>query len=135
MPDVNISMHFERVSAWINEAIEQQHGKVLVHCAAGVSRSASLVLAFLIRHRHMKYDDAFALLKKARSCVCPNFGFVRQLRKWERDCLGCPSPPALAHEDEEHKVQVIAPIPVPFMTPAACSVFAVGDVVERHPPS
>lgn len=50
---------------------------------AGVSRSASVIVAYLIKEQNMKFIDAIALLKKARSIVSPNIGFVQQLKKFE----------------------------------------------------
>lgn len=46
-----------------------------MHCAAGVSRSASIVIAYLMRNNGMNYSDAFALVKNKRFVICPNHGF------------------------------------------------------------
>lgn len=55
--------------------------KVLVHCAAGVSRSAALVIHYLMRAHHaLTYDMALAWLQTVRHVVQPNRGFERQLR-------------------------------------------------------
>ena len=58
-------------------------GKVIVHCMRGVSRSASLVMAFLIQHRGMTRDQAYILTKQKRPVVNPNPGFWRQLGQFE----------------------------------------------------
>lgn len=50
-------------------------GSVLVHCAAGVSRSASIVIAYLMRNNGMNYTEAYALVKNKRFVICPNHGF------------------------------------------------------------
>jgi hypothetical protein len=55
---------------------------VLVHCAAGVSRSATVVLAYLVRHRRLSLSDAWALASAAR-CIRPNLGFWAQLMRFE----------------------------------------------------
>lgn len=52
----------------------------------GVSRSASIVIAYLIRERSMTYDAAFTLVKQRRRCIKPNAGFVKTLREWETAC-------------------------------------------------
>jgi hypothetical protein len=52
----------------------------------GISRSPSIVIAYLIRQHAMTYDDALALCKSTRACVKPNRGFVRSLREWEARC-------------------------------------------------
>ena len=49
----------------------------------GVSRSAAIVIAYLIRNHHLSYDNAFDLVKRKRACVKPNAGFVRALQEWE----------------------------------------------------
>ncbi|KAJ7853338.1 protein-tyrosine phosphatase-like protein [Mycena olivaceomarginata] len=59
---------------------------VLVHCQQGVSRSASIVIAYLIREHSMTYDAAFTLVKQRRRCIKPNAGFVKTLREWETAC-------------------------------------------------
>jgi dual specificity MAP kinase phosphatase len=52
---------------------------VLVHCGAGVSRSACIVCMFLMRSRLWSAHAARAHCFKARSLVCPNDGFWRLL--------------------------------------------------------
>mmetsp|Transcript_33658 Transcript_33658/g.85103 ORF Transcript_33658/g.85103 Transcript_33658/m.85103 type:complete len:230 (+) Transcript_33658:64-753(+) len=59
-------------------------GGVLVHCMMGVSRSSSVLLAYLIDSKGMTYDDAFALVKSRRQAAIPNSGFVKQLRDYEK---------------------------------------------------
>ncbi len=63
---------------------------VLVHCAAGVSRSAAVVLAYLIRHMRMTLVDSWTLVSAAR-CVRPNLGFWSQLLRFELNELGTQS--------------------------------------------
>ncbi|KAB7506955.1 Dual specificity protein phosphatase 19 [Armadillidium nasatum] len=59
-------------------------GRVLVHCNAGVSRSASIVIAYLMKYNSMTLDNAFAFVKQKRSFIKPNEGFVRQLKEYEQ---------------------------------------------------
>jgi protein-tyrosine phosphatase len=54
-PKEKISDHFETVSAFIGEALQRKES-VLVHCAFGVSRSATLVIAFLMRRLKIGYE-------------------------------------------------------------------------------
>jgi hypothetical protein len=56
---------------------------VLVVCAMGISRSASVVAAFLIKHLNMTRDEALALVASKRPQVSPNEGFLRQLLEFE----------------------------------------------------
>jgi protein-tyrosine phosphatase len=47
-------------------------GRCLVHCAAGISRSATCVLAYLLLHTERSLRDAFALVIAARRPIWPN---------------------------------------------------------------
>ncbi|GAV04209.1 hypothetical protein RvY_14521 [Ramazzottius varieornatus] len=58
-------------------------GKVLVHCMAGVSRSASIVIAYLVKYGNMSLREAYMHTKKARSIIRPNPGFFKQLIEYE----------------------------------------------------
>eukprot|EP00918_Siedleckia_nematoides_P016528 GHVU01035549.1.p1 GENE.GHVU01035549.1~~GHVU01035549.1.p1 ORF type:complete len:215 (+),score=19.17 GHVU01035549.1:51-695(+) len=60
----------------------KEHGRILVHCAKGISRSAALLVAFLMYKEDMSYDDAFARINEVRS-IYPNLGFQRQLKELE----------------------------------------------------
>lgn len=81
VPETNIREVFSRTNAFIQQALAN-HGCVLVHCNAGISRSASIILAYLLGIQDMNYEDAYRLLKTARSNIRPNDGFVRQLKEY-----------------------------------------------------
>lgn len=53
---------------------------VLVHCNAGVSRSSSVVLGYLIKECLMPFEEAFRVIKCKRPAIQPNAGFMRFLR-------------------------------------------------------
>ena len=77
---------------WSDASTNQTNGngngnRVLVHCAAGVSRSSTLVTNYLMQHRGLTLAAALALLRRKRPCVQPNFGFMRQLQARERHLL------------------------------------------------
>ena len=70
----------------IVKSIEQhieQGDVVLVHCAAGISRSVSIVLALLMR-RGKSYDEAFLYLHSKRNKIEPNLGFMSQLLRYQQ---------------------------------------------------
>lgn len=52
---------------------------MLVHCAAGVSRSASFIIAYLINKKEMLFPDAYKYVKERRKVIRPNSGFEKQL--------------------------------------------------------
>jgi dual specificity phosphatase 12 len=58
-------------------------GVVLVHCGLGISRSATVVVAYLMRKYNMKLEDALAMTKTKRK-VKPSDNFMRQLGIWEQ---------------------------------------------------
>ncbi|NXF12430.1 STYX protein, partial [Smithornis capensis] len=58
-------------------------GKVLVHGNAGISRSAALVIAYIMETFGVKYRDAFTYVQERRFCINPNAGFVHQLQEYE----------------------------------------------------
>ncbi|KAL3533530.1 hypothetical protein ACH5RR_007051 [Cinchona calisaya] len=67
------------------EFIEQsrKEGSILVHCFAGVSRSAAIITAYLMRSEQLPLEDALESLKQSCEFVCPNDGFLDQLKMFE----------------------------------------------------
>ncbi|KAM6347434.1 uncharacterized protein FN964_009504 [Alca torda] len=78
-PSFDLSIFFYDAANFIGKALNTSGGKVFVHCAMGVSRSASLVLAFLMIHENMTLVDALKTVSAHRD-ICPNSGFLSQLR-------------------------------------------------------
>ncbi|XP_073038900.1 mRNA export factor GLE1-like isoform X4 [Primulina eburnea] len=66
------------------EDVREQGKRVLVHCCQGVSRSNSLVIAYLMWKVGMSFDDAFQHVKAARGVTNPNVGFARQLLQCQK---------------------------------------------------
>uniref|UniRef100_A0A0K2U708 Dual specificity protein phosphatase n=2 Tax=Lepeophtheirus salmonis TaxID=72036 RepID=A0A0K2U708_LEPSM len=73
----NISMYFQEVSDYIDEAL-RNGGKVLVNCMMGMSRSSTCVLAYLMLRQNMTAVEALTEVRKHRD-IRPNDGFLRQL--------------------------------------------------------
>jgi protein-tyrosine phosphatase len=82
--DQNIAQHFSTVNQFIDDVISKNEG-VLVHCYAGISRSVSLVLGYLIEKRNMSLEHAYDLVKSKRNFIQPNPGFWRQLQQFHKD--------------------------------------------------
>ena len=80
-PMTRLNLYFKEATDYIREAINE--GKnVLVHCFAGVSRSSSIVIAYLMRCHKMEYIKAFNIVKSKRPWINPNYGFQGQLRRY-----------------------------------------------------
>ncbi len=80
-----IHKQFERAFEFIH-----RHYCVLVHCAAGYSRSPTIVLAYLMKHESMTLLLALSLVLSKRQ-VMPNEGFMTALMTLERELFGCNS--------------------------------------------
>jgi len=74
----DLSPIFYRTLEWMQNAVETG-GRVLVHCHQGVSRSATIVLAYLMWRFKLQFDAAFKNLQKIRPICNPNTGFTCQL--------------------------------------------------------
>ena len=79
---VDIYSHFYNAVDFIDDALSN-NGKVLVHCYAGISRSASIILAYLMAIKKYTLEDAHDLLLSKRKICDPNPGFMLQLTCFE----------------------------------------------------
>ncbi|XP_019389782.1 PREDICTED: dual specificity protein phosphatase 4 [Crocodylus porosus] len=85
--------HKADISSWFMEAIDyidsvkDCHGRVLVHCQAGISRSATICLAYLMMKKRVRLEEAFEFVKQRRSIISPNFSFMGQLLQFESQVL------------------------------------------------
>eukprot|EP01063_Lacrimia_lanifica_P030227 TRINITY_DN4773_c0_g3_i2.p1 TRINITY_DN4773_c0_g3~~TRINITY_DN4773_c0_g3_i2.p1 ORF type:complete len:648 (+),score=182.65 TRINITY_DN4773_c0_g3_i2:188-2131(+) len=69
-------------------AAKKGTGNVLVHCFAGLSRSVTMVLCYLVKEHGMRLDDAMAHVMKVRPNVHPNKTFMRELISYDRAVHG-----------------------------------------------
>ncbi|KAM4808289.1 dual specificity protein phosphatase 18-like isoform 1-T2 [Rhinophrynus dorsalis] len=87
MPYATISKYFDAVADKIHQ-VEVSGGRTLLHCAAGVSRSATLCLAYLMKHTGRSLLEAHDWLKSCRPIIRPNIGFWKQLISYEMTLFG-----------------------------------------------
>jgi protein-tyrosine phosphatase len=71
-----IHEHFEECINFINGI----DGPVLVHCYAGMSRSPTIVMAYLMSEKKMEFLEAYMYVKTRRFIAIPNRGFMEQLK-------------------------------------------------------
>ena len=86
IPSANLKQHFKSSFRYIKDAIDQG-GCVLVHCYAGVSRSATIVIGYLMQEHGMSLKEAIKHVKKIRNFIHPNEGFYRQLLQFQKELL------------------------------------------------
>ncbi|XP_069501464.1 dual specificity protein phosphatase 9 [Ambystoma mexicanum] len=93
----NLSQFFPEAIEFIDEALSQNCG-VLVHCLAGISRSVTVTVAYLMQKLNLSLNDAYDLVKRKKSNISPNFNFLGQLMDFEkslgRGSSDCDSQPA-----------------------------------------
>lgn len=58
----------------------KKYGNILIHCYAGIWRSAWIVLYYLMKTYDMNYKMAYDFLKKKRDIINPNQNFANQLK-------------------------------------------------------
>ncbi|XP_044276049.1 dual specificity phosphatase 29-like [Varanus komodoensis] len=77
--DFDLSIYFRPASAYIHKALGAPNGRILVHCVLGKSRSATLVLAYLMIFQNFSLPEAVERILQSRA-ISPNRGFLKQLQ-------------------------------------------------------
>ena len=85
-----IEKYFPQTYTFIQGALDAG-GKVLVHCHMGISRSATIVIAYLMKALNMPYVEVLAMVKAKRPIVDPCLAFTWKLMEYQKE-LGIPSP-------------------------------------------
>jgi protein-tyrosine phosphatase len=79
----DISRYFDKTY----DFIENANTPVLVHCYAGISRSATIVLAYLMRKNQWTLEQAFRYVRERRPIIYPNIGFLNALKMYEIEIM------------------------------------------------
>ncbi|CAF2309040.1 unnamed protein product [Rotaria sp. Silwood2] len=77
----DLAQYFEKCIEFIHQA-RIEHENILVHCQAGVSRSATIVLAYVMTIGDYDVEKALQIVKGARGYIHPNPGFLSQLKRY-----------------------------------------------------
>ncbi|KAJ3930842.1 MAG: protein-tyrosine phosphatase-like protein [Lentinula lateritia] len=88
-PFAELAAHLPTTTGFIQTAFKANpESRVLVHCVEGISRSVSVVAAFLMAQYGWTPMEAVGYVKEKRKIANPNFGFVKQLYEYGREALG-----------------------------------------------
>ena len=75
-----LEKYLEKSNNFIKEGSENGN-KILIHCGAGMSRSITLCLMYMIIEKKYKFSDAYKIVKEKRKCAVPNSGFRKLLEQ------------------------------------------------------
>ena len=75
---------FEISHQFLDNALSDPNSVVYVHCHMGISRSATIMISYLMKKYNLGFNEAHSKVKSFRQCIDPNLGFVGQLIDYER---------------------------------------------------
>lgn len=75
------------INVLFSDEVKKLQGRVLVHCYAGISRSATICLAYIMKSKRLTLDTAFDFVKSKRNVISPNLNFMQQLMEFERTII------------------------------------------------
>ncbi|XP_016379949.1 dual specificity protein phosphatase 5-like [Sinocyclocheilus rhinocerous] len=76
------------------ERVKAEGGKVLVHCEAGISRSPTICMAYIMKTQRLRLEQAFDVIRQRRAIISPNFSFMGQLLQFESEVVSSTPPSA-----------------------------------------
>ncbi|XP_062712749.1 uncharacterized protein LOC115260101 [Aedes albopictus] len=81
-PDQNLSQYFSVCNDFIHAA-RLKDGHVLIHCLAGMSRSVTVAVAYIMSVTPLNWKEALKVVRAGRAIANPNLGFQNQLQEFE----------------------------------------------------
>ncbi|XP_010546836.1 PREDICTED: dual specificity protein phosphatase 1B [Tarenaya hassleriana] len=81
--ETDLTQYFDECFNFVDEA-RQSGGGVLVHCFMGMSRSVTIVVAYLMKKYGLSFSKAMEHVRSRRPQALPNFGFISQLEQYEK---------------------------------------------------
>ena len=89
------------------DSVKNANGKVLIHCHAGISRSATICMAYLMATKRIRMEEAYEYVKSKRKIISPNFNFMGQLLGFETQVF---SPTNPCRERQQLLVEPLSPL-------------------------
>jgi hypothetical protein len=121
----DLAAYFQQAIDFINNGRSQSRS-VLVHCLAGISRSVTITVAYLMAEQSLPMDEALDLVKSRRPFIAPNFNFMGQLLDFQSQ-LGL---------DATTRGSAVAPLDsggphTPLLSPPSTSLKACDDANDK----
>lgn len=57
---------------------------ILINCLKGISRSPTILIAYIMKKYHLKFEDAYQIIKTSKPDIQPNEGFIKKLIAFEK---------------------------------------------------
>ncbi|KAA6399125.1 MAG: putative protein-tyrosine-phosphatase MKP1 [Streblomastix strix] len=108
-PNEDIVPRFPFIVAYVDNILNshnEQKPRFLFHCMQGVSRSASMLMAYLMYKNQWTYEQTLQYVQDRRRIVSPNIGFAAQLKIWEQTVSN--------QKQEEHPEPTVTPLTSQF---------------------
>ncbi|XP_035460598.1 dual specificity protein phosphatase 16 [Scophthalmus maximus] len=124
----------EKILPWLDRSVEfiekakAANARVLVHCLAGISRSATIAIAYIMKRMDMSLDEAYRFVKEKRPTISPNFNFLGQLLDFEKNIKSPHGPETRLKSLRHQESSGGAPAPPEDPEPAEAPLDAAGPV-------
>lgn len=82
----NLLPYFPKAFSFLDN-VRESGGCAIIHCLAGISRSATVCISYVMRHLCLSSDDAYRYVKSKRATISPNFNFLGQLLEYEKQLI------------------------------------------------
>uniref|UniRef100_A0A9J8BW75 Dual specificity phosphatase 16 n=1 Tax=Cyprinus carpio carpio TaxID=630221 RepID=A0A9J8BW75_CYPCA len=129
----------EKILPWLDRSVEfiekakASNARVLVHCLAGISRSATIAIAYIMKRMDMSLDEAYRFVKEKRPTISPNFNFLGQLLDFEKKLKSASEAPSDEQKPEPLTMPcVLAGVPEEHLLARALCGLQLGEEPEEN---